>query len=97
MSARKKRGSFSAAMGSARPPKIPPRESASRQLHELLSQVQTKVCAIEMENALLREALEPFARMADGKDGWRDDGGCAVFPAMTLVRAARRALEGTRG
>lgn len=42
--------------------------------------------------ARLRSALEPFAALAEGKDGWRGDSGCAVFPAMTLVRAARDVL-----
>ncbi len=59
---------------------------------EQLDVLSSAVNALYAENERLRAALSPFADLAKGKDGWKDDSGCAVFPTMRLVRAARAAL-----
>jgi hypothetical protein len=47
------------------------------------------------EHALLaaRDALEPFAKMAQGLEEWGENQGCATFPTVKQVRDARLALE----
>jgi hypothetical protein len=47
------------------------------------------------EKALLaaRDALEPFAKMAIGRDAWAETAGCEQTPTVKQVRDARAALE----
>ncbi len=59
---------------------------------EQLDVLSSAINALYADNERLRAALTPFADLAKGKDGWKDDSGCAVFPSMRLVRAARAAL-----
>lgn len=58
----------------------------------LLDDAAASIEALEAENAQLREALEPFAREADGR---KSKGllGSVIFTQSVLL-AARRAREG---
>jgi len=58
-------------------------------------ELRSKYDEAKQENERLREALEPFARMADGKDGWLVGQNCAVFPTLPQVRNARAVLADT--
>jgi hypothetical protein len=56
----------------------------------------TEMARLRLRVAELESALEPFAKLAEGRDGWADDSSCSVFPRMALVRQARAALAGVR-
>jgi len=47
------------------------------------------------EKALLaaRDALEPLAKMAIGRDAWAETAGCEQMPTVKQVRDARLALD----
>lgn len=54
-----------------------------------------EVASIEATLLLALDALEPFAKMAEGKSSWSSDSNCAQFAKMHEVLAAdvaRRAI-----
>jgi len=48
---------------------------------------------VQEDVAFAIAALEPFAKMADGRDSWAPDAGCGTFPKVSDARRAREALR----
>ena len=61
----------------------------------MTTEQQKELAALRAENARLREALRPFAQMAEGLDEWPIDNGCGTFPSVRMIRKARAALAHT--
>ena len=68
--------------------------------YEAKAAIENKRYRLERAAPDLLAALKPFGEMADGKDDWHPETkGCAVFPSLAQVRAARAAVakaEGTK-
>lgn len=64
---------------------------------EIIRTLRAQLEAEKQGAGKMREALAPFAAMARGKDDWGDERGCAEFPLMRDVRAARQALSSDAG
>ena len=55
--------------------------------HRLVFNLTSRCAFLERENAALREALEPFAKVASSMDGYNE--GLATFVAATCVGGRR--------
>lgn len=68
-------------------------EADNRQLQLIVNSHANMRDAVQAQLAEAVGLLEPFGKMAEGKDRWPETSGVAVFPLLSQVRPVRAFLK----